>query len=252
MQTLIAREQRNTLGIYVLASLGLNAVVLLSQVGLLLAFSGLNSKPAPSLVQLEAGKSISTAAMGAKDRTPAVIQRFTQDTMVLLLSASGKINAEPDPSAPTTNTRPPVNDPGVEIATKSGARKVTTIANVASFGLSEDFRVEFLRQLADITPSEVFQGQAQVVLIPQDVSVPVKVGDGMWKVTLIANLISFSTIQGKGSTAIPFNKEIFVRSVLPPSVLETAPTNLERQIAQVRASGLEVYAIQDYVSPVPK
>jgi len=69
----------------------------------------------------------------------------------------------------------------------------------------------------------------------------------MWKVVLIANLISFEV--EKGSTAIPFNKEIFVRSVLAPSVLEVTATNLERQIGQVRASGLEIYAIQDYVAP---
>ncbi len=247
MQTLIAREQRNNLGIYILGSLALNGVVLATQIGLLFAFSGLNNKPAPSLVQLEAGKSIATASMGSKERTPAVIQKFTQDTMVLLLSASGKINAEPDAKDPTTTVRPPVNDPGVEIALKTGSARITTIASVASFGLSEDFRTDFLKQLAQITPQGVFRGQAQAVLIAQDVSVPEKVGDGMWKLVLIANLISFEV--EKGSTAIPFNKEIFVRSVLAPSVLDVTATNLERQIGQVRASGLEIYAIQDYVAP---
>jgi hypothetical protein len=236
-----SRDARGTLGFFVLVSMGLHAVSTLGILLLFGAFIGLSQKAPPSLVQLEGGKAIITEAIDSRERTPAVIQKFTQDSLTLLMSASGKLPSPDGKSQPV--------DSGVEVNnSKGGTKKISSVARLAGFSLSEDFRSTFLQQLSEITPQGIFNDNtAQTVLVVQDVSTPHKVAEGQWKVTVIANLLSFSSADQVGS-AIAFNKEVFVRSVTPP-VVTKASSELEQQIAQVRSSGLEIYAMRDFVQP---
>jgi hypothetical protein len=60
---------------------------------------------------------------------------------------------------------------------------------------------------------------------------------------MIANLTIFDRGNNLGEV-IPFNKEIFVRAVEAPESPANI-TGLSAVIYQVRASGLEIYAIRD-------
>lgn len=240
MRTLtINRDQRSLMGFYVLVSLGAQALLLL--VGLLLfgAYVGLARKDPATLVQLTDGHSIATEAMDSQERTPAVIQKFTQDLLTLLLSASGKVNSA-DPKVA------PLPDPGVPVNTST---KVSTLANTASYALATDFRAAFLQELGRRTPQDLFtaNGSTQRALIIHDVSVPVKLSPGTWKVVVIASLLTVSAGNQIGA-AETWNKEVFVRAVPVPTPRSQA-SDLEKDVAQTRQSGLELYAIRDFVRP---
>lgn len=236
------RQQKNALGMVTLGSLifqGINAVLLLALLG---AFIGLKDKAPPAMVQLEAGKTIAVEPLDSRQRTPAVIQKFVKDQLTLLMSASGQIPGAGSEGAIA------VSDPGVEISIDGGRAKVTTLARLASFGISEDFRSAFVRDLAKRTPQDVFSASAvqrQRVLIVQDVSVPEPVAEGQWKVTIISSLVDFESGDPVGAPK-PFNKEVFVQSVPVPTINDFS-SQLEKEIAEVRQAGLEIYAIRNYV-----
>lgn len=207
--------------------------------GLLLLYgnySRLAQKPPPSLVQLSSGEALTVAPLGSKERTPEVVKRFTVNTLTLLMNWSGKL--------PSEETTRPTLDPGVDLKTIDGKGKVTTAAWQGSFALAEDFRKEFLQKLATLTPSGVFTGNTQVVLVPLEVQNPVKIDEGQWKVTIVANLMVFSQSNNLGDV-IPFNKEIFVQAVEAPDYVLSEVNSLANIVASVRASGLEIYAIRD-------
>lgn len=234
-----SRDARSTLGFFVLVSLVLNGLGLFATLLLFGTYVGLARKAPPTLVQLEAGKTIAVQPLDSKERTPATIQRFTQETLSLLMSASGRIPSA-DPKVQ------PLADPGIEVG---GNKKITTLAKLAGFALSEDFRPDFLTKLGQLTPQDLFNGATttQTVLVVRDVSVPEKVGDGQWKLVMVADLIRVSQTNQIGA-GMPFNKEIFIRSVLQPAVTSVA-SDLERQVADTRKAGLEIYGMREFVPP---
>ena len=229
----------DTLALFAVGTFGLHLITFFLLILLYGSYSQLNKKPPPSLVQLETGKAIQVAPLGNLERTPQVVSRFVSDTMTLMMNWSGTL----PPTTVEENTKP-LQDKGVDMVER-GLRgsKVTSGAWQASYALSEDFRKEFLQKLASMTPQGVFKGTTQVVLIPLSIQSPTKIEEGKWKVKMIANLNVFDQTNNLGEV-IPFNKEIFVRAVVAPS----SPVNtsdLAALIYQVRASGLEIYAIRD-------
>jgi hypothetical protein len=229
----------DTLALFAIGTFGLHIITFFLLVLIYGSYSQLNKKPLPSLVQLETGKSIKVAPLGNSDRTPQVVSRFVSDTMTLMMNWSGNL-----PPTTVEENAKPKPDKGISIEERGlRGNKVTSGAWQASYALSEDFRKEFLKMLADMTPPGVFKGKTQVVLVPLSIQSPIKIEEGKWKVKMIANLTIFDQSNNLGEV-IPFNKEIFVRAVEAPE----SPANingLAAVIYQVRASGLEIYAIRD-------
>ncbi len=229
----------DTLALFAVGTFGLHLITFFLLILLYGSYSQLNKKPPPSLVQLETGKAIQVAPLGNTERTPQVVSRFVSDTMILMMNWSGTL-----PPTTVEENAKPLQDKGVDMVERgSRGSKVTSGAWQASYALSEDFRKEFLQKLASMTPQGVFKGTTQVVLIPLSIESPTKIEEGKWKVKMIANLNVFDQTNNLGEV-IPFNKEIFVRAVVAPE----SPVNtsgLAAVIYQVRASGLEIYAIRD-------
>jgi len=232
-------SQLNLFGMFVFGALALGILNLLLLLGLFATLNRLSQKAPPSLVQTVDGRSIVTNAMESKDRTPIVIRRFTIDTLTMLLSASGKL--PPTADKPTIQTA----DAGIAIRLPNKTeRRVSTSTWQSSFALSEDFRASALQGISELMVPEAFTGQAQVILVPQTLSEPEKIGEGQWKVNLIANLVTIAAGNPQGIT-VPFNKEIFLRAIdTPPPNDVTTP--LQRAVYQVRSSGLEIYGMRDY------
>lgn len=229
----------DTLALFAVSTLGLHLVSLFVLLLLYGSYSQLSRKAPPTLVQLETGKSVTVAPIGSLERTPQVISRFVSDTMTLMMNWSGTL-----PPATVEEAAKPKRDSGVSIAERGlRTNKVASGAWQASYALSEDFRKEFLKVVASITPPGVFKGTTQVVLVPTSIQPPVKIADGKWKVRMIANLTVFDQGNNLGQV-IPFNKEIFVQAVEAPKSPSTA-SGLAAIIYQVRSSGLEIYAIRD-------
>lgn len=210
----------------------LNVLVLTPQVG------AIANQKAPTLVELQSGASITVEAKEHEYRSPQAVKDFAGRTMVGLMDWTGTLTPENVEQA-----KNPLPDPGVTV----GDRKIATSTRNAAFALSEDFRPSFLKQIALLTPQEVFRGgKLQSHLIVRHVSEPNSVGNkiGKWKLDLVSNLIIFSGDDEAIGKAIPFNKTIFVRAVDTPSIPSWA-TSLQRAAYQARQAQMEIYNAQD-------
>lgn len=231
----VASQGRLT--ILVLICLVLGGINLLMNFGLVLAFFGVAAQDPPSMVQLSSGAGMGIKAMeNSSDRTPEAIIRFVQETMTLLFSASGQV-VDVDGNV--------IQDYGVELDTGM----ITSVANIASYGVDEDFRAALLLQIAGMTNPKIFSypDRNQNILIIQNITDPVKISDGKWKVFMIANLVRISNDIPEGKPT-PFNKEILVRSVTP-SVAHSFDSPLNKEISQIRLPGLEITQISNYIIP---
>lgn len=223
------------LGILNLGLFGFNTIALLK----------IGRKSPPTLVQLSDGQAIGVTPMDSLDRTPETINHFVSQTLTLMFNWSGKL--------PQSNFDPaqlPKRDPGVDVQFggsqfQSSNHKVATASWEASFALSTDFRAPFLQQVAQLMPEDVLTSNTQVVLLIRNISKPEPIAAGTWKEKMVADLIYFDHEHNSGN-AIPFNKEVFVRSVLTPlSPLGDAASPLEKAVYNIRQAGLEIYAIRD-------
>ncbi|MGF1480394.1 MAG: hypothetical protein ACFB4I_13030 [Cyanophyceae cyanobacterium] len=240
VQILPEKKSRNYLALFVLLT-----VIMQGASVLLLLFQGaiINrlSKNPPTLVQLVDGESIRVEPMDYLERTPQTIREFVEDTMTMLMTWSGELPVES-----AQDEKVPRRDPGVTIATESGrSQRIATSTWQAGFALSEDFRVEFLQELTRLTPQRIFSRNqdTQVVLVILDLSEPKKIEEGKWKLAMVANLLFFRDGSSLGE-GVPFNKEVYVHTVVAPEVPDDA-TPLARKIYQVRQAGLEIYAMRD-------
>jgi hypothetical protein len=111
----------------------------------------------PTLVELQDGTSIRAISMRQKDRTDQAIMDFAGRTMMNLMSW----NAVPKPSDSNLDPTKLKLDPGVQVSDK----KLTTNTWSAGFALSEDFRASFLREIAALTPPDVFNGDILQLLV---------------------------------------------------------------------------------------
>jgi hypothetical protein len=238
MVQLIEKRNTNYLPLFVLGSVGLQLVILVVlflQAG---ALSRLSRQDAPTLVQLQDGQAIRVGTMGSRERTPETIRRFVNDTLVLMFNWSGSL-----PATTAEEANQPRADPGLPIEVERGRRNIATASWQASFAFSEDFRQDFLKRVAELTPPRVFTGTSQVVMVINHVGSPEVVGEGRWKVAVVAHLYVFNDANALGQ-AIPFNREVFVEAVTAPAVPD-GDTPLEQAIYSIRQTGLQIYAIRE-------
>ena len=245
MVRLLEKKQRsiNSLTIFAIAAFGLHFFVLLFLVIQGINIRQLGQRKPSNFVQLIDGKKVTVK--DDLDRDPAAIKQFVTKTMTLMFNWSGKLSSD------TISDRAiALRDRGILISTpQAGNNKVTTSSWIASFALSEDFRRGFLREIATITPPEVFieddkQGLSGELIIKR-IDLPKKIVPGKWRVGLVANLIQKK--RGDGTKIItPFNKDVLVRATdyfsypLPDKI-----TDLQGAIYAIRSSKMEIYEIRD-------
>lgn len=193
------------------------------------------SNQKPTLVELQDGTSITAIAVGEKDRTDQAIMDFAGRIMMNLMSW----NAVPKSSDSNLDPTKLKLDPGVQVSDK----KLTTNTWSAGFALSEDFRASFLREIAALTPSDVFNGDTQSALLVRHLSPPQKIEEGKWRLEMVANLVVFKG-QDQLGKAISFNKTVFVRAVDTPP-LPNNPSVPQIEAYRARKAGMEIYRIQD-------
>lgn len=189
----------------------------------------------PTLVELQDGTSLRAIAVGEKDRTDQAIMDFAGRTMMNLMSW----NAVPKSSDSNLDPTKLKLDPGVQVSDK----KLTTNTWSAGFALSEDFRASFLREIAALTPPDVFNGDTQSALLVRHLSPPQKIEEGKWRLEMVANLVVFKG-QDQLGKAISFNKTVFVRAIDTPP-LPNNPSVPQIEAYRVRKAGMEIYRIQD-------
>jgi hypothetical protein len=228
-------SKHNLLLIFLLITLGLQVLIFLQILALNLLSMKVANRPVPSLVQLSDGNTVLTSPVDTLERTPVVIKKFVTDTILLLFNWTGQL-----PPVSDSPERLTPKDPGISLV----QGKITTAAYEASFALATDFRNQFLETLAEMIPDGVFSGSTQSVVLLSHISEPQLVSPGAWKVEIVASLMLFSQTQQLGE-AIPLNKEIFVRAVVPEVQPQENTTPLQKLVYRVRSAGLEIYLIRD-------
>lgn len=196
-----------------------------------------------ALVQLSNGDTIFAASVNQNQRSHEVIKKFVSDTFIKMFNWNGLVQTFNDKGEPITK-----QDTGVEVGkldTKSHSR-VTSKAYESAFALSENqgFRAAFLRKLASITPLAIFNGNAQVSLIPRFVSEPRQIKDGKWEIDFVGTLVTFTREDNAGD-GISFNKTITVEAVSTPQEIPSGTSEIAKKIYQARQSGLEITQIVD-------
>ena len=193
-----------------------------------------------TFVQLEDGSTRPAKSLGPNERTDKTIKTFVSGSMIKIFNWKGLIEAKENGEIIT------IPDKGVEIQTDKGGRKrIPTETWSAAFALSDhqDFRASFLKKLALMVPEGIFNGNAQVSLIPRHMSEPRKISDGKWEVDFIATLVTFDRDKNQGG-GVTFNKTITVEAIdTPQSPPKT--TELAEKIYSARESGLEITQIVD-------
>ena len=231
-------EKTDLLHLFVLATAGVQVLTLIWLSANTLGLYKMSNKPTPSLVQMSDGRPLRAIPIGNLERTPATIQRFVGDTFTLMFNWSGTL-----PPTTPEEFQSPKPEPGKKLS--KGANLVATASWQAGFGLSEDYRTQFLAKVALLTPREVFSGGTKVVLITRHLSEPQLIEAGKWKMQVVGDLVFFNAQDNSGNS-VAFNKEVFIRSVDPPSTpLMQAASDLEKTIYGVRQAGLEIYAIRE-------
>lgn len=233
---LLNRKEINFTPILIISNTVLLTALLLMSLLNFGSLGKLANAKSPTLVELSDGVSIRVLPIGNKERTSQAITHFVARSMMGLLNWNALPKVSEDDIDPS---KKPELDPGVQ----AGDKRITTSAWAAGFALSEDFRVPFLTELANLTPESVFSGNTQSVLLVRHLSPPEKLSEGKWQVEMVANLVIFQDGNQVGK-AISFNKSIFVRAV-DTLVLPKDSSKLQQAPYQARKAGLEIFQIQD-------
>jgi hypothetical protein len=239
-----AKAQRDFIALLNLGSLAIQGCGLFVLLLLFVSFWRLSSRPVPTLVQMADGTAISVKEMGNRDRSPELVQRFTTDSLILLMSWQQKL-----PSADVAPDGTPilVDDPGIKVETDNRRQNhVTSRAFQASFAFSETFRADLLKMIASMTSPKVFTGQVQTALVFDAVTEPEPIKEGEWRVSVVGRLVQ-SDLEAEITNTIPFNKEVLLRAVdTPPLPADSKfASPFESAVYAVRQAGLEIYSMKD-------
>jgi hypothetical protein len=229
---------RNLVALCTLITAGISGLALLLQLVILGNVIGLARKPAPSLVQLSDGQAIKVKAVGSTDRSLEVVQNFTTDSLIMLMSWTNEL--------PAIKGQSKAIDQGFLVKTKTGEKLITLGTFQASFVFSDQLRDELVKILAEMTPPDVFKGTVKTTLKFQQVTIPAPIDQGKWRVNVVGTLLQYQP--GRGDTIkIPFNKEVIVRAIDTPSLPAGGKfsNELEAVVYNIRQAGLEIISMKD-------
>lgn len=240
MTRLLKVSRSDLLHLFVIVTAGLQVASFFWQAGNSIALLLIARKEVPSLIQLVDGKAIAVSAVGSRERTSATIRAFVGDTLTLMFNMTGELSTDGS-AVETLNAR---HDRGIAIPDVQN--RITTASRDASFAVALDFRPELLKYVAQLTPEGVFEGRKRIILLTRYIGEPEQLRQGVWKVQYIGDLLYFSSNDEFGKP-VPFNKEIFVRTVDPPRTpLGASATVLEKTVYALRQAGLEIYDMRQF------
>ncbi|MBD2536383.1 hypothetical protein H6G97_46720 [Nostoc flagelliforme FACHB-838] len=234
---LLEKKELNFTPIFLIGNAVLLSLLLLIEIINFARLGTIANSKAPTLVELNDGESIRVSSVSSDERSPQAITYFVGQTVTGLLSwnALPKVSSNYD-ADPTKKLK-------VDAGVQAGNNKITTNVWATGFALSEDFRADFLKEIANLTPPDVFNGTTQSILKISLLSEPKKIKNGQWSVDMVAEVIVFQGSNMVGSP-IGFNKTIFVRVIDTPT-LPKISSDFQQTAYRVRKAGLEIYKIQD-------
>ena len=186
-----------------------------------------------TFVQMINGQAVAIAEQEQLYRHPEVIKNTVRQWATLTFDWDGKVLGTQD------------LDRGYEIG---GNKKVTTGAYFAAFLLqpgAQGFRGAFLKNLAEITPSEVFTGKLRSKLIISYISQPRQIRQGEWEVDFVSTRILMYLGKGKDEE-IDFNRTVVLRATDIPDPPQGAASPLDYRVYELRLAGLEIVKMSEF------
>jgi hypothetical protein len=224
---LLEKKELNFTPIFLIGNAVLLSLVLLIEIINFARVGTIANSKAPTLVELNDGESIRVRAIHSESRSAQAIRYFVGQTMTGLLSwntlpkVTGDYDADP--------TKKLKLDAGVQ----TGNSKITTNVWVTGFALSEDFRAEFLKEIGNLTPPDVFNGTTQSILKISLLSEPKKVKPGKFQVDMVGEVIVF---QGNNMVGEPIGFN--TRNPSPPRI--NTPTTRSLAVSQLQPQPKQV------------
>lgn len=205
------------LPIFAVASFGLNLVMLLVLMFHWSMLQRLNGTLPKSLVQLADGRAIGADSKPNLERNQETIRRFVGEATTLMFTWSEK---QPQQTV----------------------WQITS--QLLSGSIQNKLSTQITQGIATNTFNNPIQG-AEGLLVIRHLSSPEKIGDGKWKIQIMANRLFFTGYDKIGE-AIPFNKQILVRALdTNPIASPEAPTPLHSAVYQLGEARLQIYNICD-------
>ena len=207
----VPKKPKNRLPLLVTLAVGLGGLNLLVSVAVIGVVSQLAEKPAPRLVETSNGVVKTVVALEHTEPTPESIRQFVASTLYGLYDWRGVL--PPDNAEDIGSPKP---DPGVSVTSGNGSRKITTATWRHGFRLSDDIRKDILRQIALITPQDIFTDNpnSQTAMTTPTVGVPQQVEEGLWKVDYKGLLLTFNSGDNLGDQIVR-EHEVYVRVIDP-------------------------------------
>lgn len=138
-----------------------------------------------------------------------------------------------------------LKDKGVVIRDDRTDYIVPSKVYTASYLIEEGFRREFLKQMAQLIPEEVYSGGLTSQFFIYHLGVPIRKGD-RYEVSVIATRVDLSSSGEK--LQAKFNKKIVLKPVEPyRNILgNKEPSAFRKHLAQLMSGGLIIESIQNY------
>lgn len=211
------KKKVNILPIFAVTSFAINMFVLLLLMFHWSMLQRMSGKLPLSLVQLADGRAITVDSKPNLERNQETIRRFVGEATTLMFTWSEKQSQE-------------------------------TVWQITSQLLSGDIRQKVLSEINQGLASNNFNNSirdSEGVLVIRHLSAPEQIGEGKWKVKIIANRLFF-TAYDKIGEAIPFNKQILVRARDTQTIAsQGAPIPLHSAVYHLGEARLEIYNICD-------
>jgi hypothetical protein len=212
----LENQKKNILLLFAVGTFGLNLLSLV-----LLFFHGailqqLDGRLTPqSLVELVGGRTITADPEADLERQPETIRRFVGEAMTLMLTSSPQ--------------QPP-----------------ETVQDISSALLADEFKPKFqagIPPLHRTIRSASGNKNVEHVLVVGRISQPTKIGEGRWKVQMLAYQLIFSNSDLLGQS-ISVNKQILVRSINKQAMLlPDRPNPLQLATYHLGEARLQIYNI---------
>lgn len=205
------------------------SVSLIVSLSLSFSYGQLAGKPPVTLVQSLDGV-MSTEEQDHLYRHPATIQKFTGQTLSMLLNWSGK----------TINQYGLLeNDKGVSVG---GRERIPTLAHEASNAFTTDgnYRKQILGVLSGWSSRDFFDGNGEQRIEIKKIMIPQALEEeGHWRVNVVANRI---IKKGQSSETFKFNRTLLVRAVpIIDDPADKTSTPEQKAFYRIRQFGLEIY-----------
>lgn len=230
-----------------LLAIAISATSMLLTMANILYTRALLSKPFPTLVQMADGSTVDTELKPDHYKSPEVIQSFVANTLYNLMTMT---SYETGGQASALDPERPKAMP-IKVGEGAKTGNITQSAWLASEALESKFADKFRLLLADMTPSDVFTGQEEIILKFDYVKEPVQLKDKNenlipeWRVDVIGHLRVFRTERGEVRT-IPFNKSVYVRTIEVPTILNADEYGaIAAALNKSLQSGLQITDIKD-------